>query len=73
MHDDEEITSDELDGLLDTSETLSADRPASGIEVRLYVTVDPATMRELERKAVAQGADLNVVVAAALRSGARAA
>jgi hypothetical protein len=31
------------------------------------------TMQELERKAVAQGADLNVVTAAALRSGAHAA
>lgn len=35
------------------------------------MTVDPETMSELERKAVAQGTDLKVVVAAALRSGAR--
>jgi hypothetical protein len=45
MHDDEEITSDELDRLLDASETLGADRPGDGIGVRLYVTVDPDPMR----------------------------
>lgn len=35
MHDDEEITSDELDSLLDASESLGDPRPAGEIEVRL--------------------------------------
>jgi hypothetical protein len=47
MHDDE-ITSGELDELLDTAQTLAADRPAGGTEVRLYVAVDADTLHELE-------------------------
>jgi hypothetical protein len=73
VHDDEEITSDELDGLLDEAETLSATRPARGTEVRLYVAVDPETLHELEQRAAAEGTDLNAVAADALRAGARAA
>jgi hypothetical protein len=73
MQHDEEITSDELDGLLDDAETLSAARPAQGTEVRLYVAVDPQTLHELEQRAAAQGTDLNAVAADALRAGARAA
>ena len=73
MQDDEEITSDELDGLLDDAETLSAKRPLGGTEVRLYVAVDPQTLHELERRAAGQGTDLNAVAADALRAGAHAA
>ena len=73
MQHDDEITSDEVDGLLDEAETLSATRPADGTEVRLYVAVDPKTLRELEQRAAAQGTDLGVVAADALRLGAHAA
>lgn len=73
MQHDEEITSDELDGLLDEAETLSATRPADGTEVRLYVAVDPQTLHELEQRAAAQGTDLNAVAADALRAGTHAA
>jgi hypothetical protein len=72
MHEDE-ITSDELDAALEDAETLDTDRPPGGVGVRLYVSVDPATLNELERRAAARGADLNDIAADALRAGARAA
>jgi hypothetical protein len=72
QHDDE-ITSDELDGLLGEAPTLSASRPTGGTEVRLYVAVDAKTLHDLEERAMAEGSDLSVVAAAALRNGARAA
>jgi hypothetical protein len=72
MHDDE-ITSDELDDLLDAAETLHVDSAADGTEVRLYVAVDPATLHELEQSAAAQGTDVSVAAAEALRAGAHAA
>jgi hypothetical protein len=72
QHDDE-ITSDELDRLIDETETLSVERPAAGTEVRLYVAVDPDTLQELEQRAAEQGAELTDVAAEALRAGARAA
>lgn len=72
MHDDE-ITSDELDELLDEAETVSAQHPKGGTEVRLYVAVDPDTLHELEQRAAARGTDLNVAAADALRAGAHAA
>jgi hypothetical protein len=70
---DDEITSDEFDVLLDEAETLEAARPATGTEVRLYVSVDAETLHELELRAAADGTDLNAVAANALRAGARAA
>lgn len=70
---DDEITSAELDAALDKAETLAAKYPPDGVEVRLYVAVDPATLRELEQRAAAEGADLSHVAADALRAGARAA
>lgn len=72
MHDDE-ITSDELDELLDKAETLRIDRPADGTQVRLYVAVDPDTLRELEQRAAAKGTDLSSAAADALRAGTHAA
>ena len=72
MHDDE-ITSDELDDLLDAVETLRVGRPAEGTEVRLYVAVDPDTLHELEQRAAATGTDLSAATADALRAGAHAA
>jgi hypothetical protein len=69
----DEITSDELDDLLDQAETLDAARPAAETEVRLYVAVDSETLHELEQRAAARGTDLNAVAASALRAGARAA
>jgi hypothetical protein len=72
MHDDE-ITSEELDHLLHKAETLRVDRVADGTEVRLYVAVDPDTLHELELRAAAQGTDVSVAAAEALRAGAHAA
>lgn len=73
MPHDEEITSEELDELLDDAPTLSVKRPTEGTEVRLYVAVDAETLHDLQERAVAEGRDLSVVAAAALRNGARAA
>jgi hypothetical protein len=72
MHDDE-ITSDELDELLDKADTLRVDHPADSTEVRLYVAVDADTLHELEQRAAATGTDLNAAAADALRAGAHAA
>ena len=72
MHDDE-ITSGELDELLDTAQTLRADRPSDGTEVRLYVAVDAETLHELEQRAAANGTDLTAAAAEALRAGVHAA
>ncbi len=73
MRHDEEITSTELDDLLEEAETPSVTRPENGTEVRLYVAVDPQTLHELEQQASARGTDLNAVAADALRAGANAA
>ncbi|MEA2495590.1 MAG: hypothetical protein QOJ29_3501 [Thermoleophilaceae bacterium] len=70
---DDEITSAELDDLLDQAATVDAARPAAETEVRLYVAVDSETLHELEQQAAARGTDLNAVAASALRAGARAA
>jgi hypothetical protein len=70
---DDEITSAELDAALEEAETLAANHPSGGVEVRLYVAVDEATLRKLEQRAAAEGADLSHVAADALRAGARAA
>jgi hypothetical protein len=72
QHEDE-ITSAELDELLADAGTLDAPRPESGTEVRLYVSVDPDTLHELEQRAASEGTDLNDVAADALRAGIRAA
>lgn len=72
MHDDE-ISSDELDELLDKAETLRVDYPADGTEVRLYVAVDADTLHELEQRAAAKETDLSAAAADALRAGAHAA
>lgn len=69
---DDEITSDELDERLDEAQTVSAKRPPA-TEVRLDLAVDADTLHDLEERAIAEGSDLSVVAAAALRSGARAA
>ena len=70
--DSDDITSDEVDALLDDAETVQADRPAGGTEVRLYVGVDAETLAELEEQASAQGRRLDAVAADALRAGAHA-
>lgn len=72
MHDDE-ITSEELDDLLHKAETLRVERVADRTEVRLYVSVDPDTLHELEQRAAAQGTDVSVAAAEALRAGAHTA
>ncbi len=73
MQHDDEITSDELDALLANTETLDAARPSDATEMRLYIAVDPETLKELQQRAAAQGTDLTVAAANALRAGARAA
>lgn len=69
---DDEITSDELDGLLDDADTLPVDGPAGSTELRLYVAVDSETLNELERRAIATGSAITDTAAEALRTGARA-
>ncbi len=69
----DEITSDELDDLLDEADTLRAARPSEGTELRLHVAVDADTLHELEQQAVTHGTDLSTAAAAALRRGAHAA
>jgi hypothetical protein len=73
MPHDDEITSDELDGLLDEAETLHVTHSADGTQVRLYVAVDSDTLHELEQRAAALGTDLSAAAAHALRAGAHAA
>ena len=73
MQGDDEITSAELDGLLDEAQTLSAGRSADETEVRLCVAVDAQTLHDLQQRAVAQGTDLSAAAAEALRAGAHAA
>lgn len=73
MQHDDDITSDELDGLLDEAETLPIGTPGDRTQVRLYVAIDPETLHELEQRASAQGTDLNAAAASALRAGAHAA
>ena len=73
MAHDNEITSDELDDLLDGAPTLDAGRPEGQTEVRLTVVVDAETLHELELRAAAAGTDLNEAAAGALRAGAHAA
>ncbi len=62
---DDEITSEQLDGLLDDAPTLDADRPQGQTEVRLTVVVDAETLRESELRAAAEGSDLNAAAAGA--------
>jgi len=73
MHHDDEITSQQLDTLLDEAETLDVTRSEELTEVRLYVAVDPDTLHELEQRAAARGTDLNAAAADALRAGTHAA
>lgn len=73
MGHDDEITSAELDDLLDGTPTVDAERPSGQTEVRLTVTVDTETLHELELRAAADGTDLNAAAAGALRAGAHAA
>jgi hypothetical protein len=73
MEHDDEITSVQLDDLLDEALTLDVDRPREGTEIRLTVAVDTATLHELEQRAAAEGTDLNAAAVAALRNGAHAA
>jgi len=68
----DDITSDEVDALLDDAETVHADRPAGGTEIRLYVGVNAETLAELEERAQSQGRRLDAVAADALRAGVHA-
>jgi len=70
---DDEITSEELDDLLDDAPALDADRPQGQTEVRLTVVVDAETLHELELRAASEGTDLNAAAGGALRAGAHAA
>ena len=69
---DDEITSAELDELLDEAETLRVDRTVDSTEVRLYVAVDADTLHELEQRAAAKRTDLSTAAADALRAGVHA-
>lgn len=69
----DEITCEELDGLLVEAPTLDAGRPRDQTELRLSVVVDVETLHELELRAAAEGTDLEAAAAGALRAGAHAA
>jgi hypothetical protein len=71
VHDDE-ITSDQLDGLLDEAETLPADRPTGPTQMRLYIAVDEHTLRALEQRAAKTGTDVVDAASDALRAGVHA-
>jgi hypothetical protein len=73
MEHDDDITSTELDELLESAETLASPRPTAGTEVRLFVTVDAATLHELEQRAEAEGTDVTAIAADTLRTATRAA
>jgi len=73
MEYEDEITSEQLDGLLDDAPTLDAGRPQGQTEIRLTVVVDAETLHELEVRAAAEGTDLAAAAADALRAGAHAA
>lgn len=73
MEHDDEITSEQLDDLLDDAPTLDAGHATGLTEIRLTVVVDAATLHELELRAAANGTDLNAAAAGALRAGAHAA
>ena len=73
MAHDDEITSNELDDLLDDASTLDAGLPEGQTEIRLTVAVDAETLHALGLRAAADGTDLNAAAADALRAGAHAA
>jgi hypothetical protein len=68
-----EITSSELDEVIDEAETLSVGHPADGAAMRIYVGVDSETLHELQRRATETGTDLAAAASEALRAGAHAA
>lgn len=70
-HDD--ITSAELDDLLDTAETIVSPPLVAGTEVRLFVKVDAATLHHLEERAEAEGTDVTAIAADTLRAATHAA
>lgn len=73
MAQDDEITSEALDSLLDLAESLDTTRPIGGTDVGLYMRVDAETLRALELRAASEGADVSAVAAEALRAAVRAA
>ncbi len=73
VHEDDEITSDELDDLVDEAQTLAVGRISGPTEMRLYVTVDAETLHELEQRAAKKGLGVAEAVSDALRASARAA
>jgi len=66
---DDGLTSEELDSLLESAETVEVPRSNGPTEVRLSVAVDAGTLGELEQRAAARGTDLNEVATEALRTG----
>lgn len=73
MEHDDDITSTELDGLLDTAETLAVDRPDGSTQMRLYVPVDAETLQELQQRAQRTGTPITEAASDALRTGTHAA
>jgi hypothetical protein len=70
---DGEITSEELDELLDHADTVDVEPLAGPTEMRLYVPVDADTLHELQQRAADAGTDVAAAAAEALRAGARSA
>jgi hypothetical protein len=61
MDPEEEITSDELDGVLDEAETVTATCPDGPTEVHSHVAADPETLHELEARTASEGKDLSAL------------
>lgn len=73
MEPDDDITSAELDDLLDSAETITSSPPPAGTEVRLLVTVDADTLHHLEQRAQAEGTDVTAIATDTLRAATHAA
>lgn len=73
MEHDDDLTSANLDELLDTVETLSSPGPDAGTEVRLFISVDATTLHHLEQRAESEGTDVIAVAADTLRAATHAA
>lgn len=73
MAHDDDITSAELDELLDSAETLTSTPRGAGTEVRLLVTVDVDTLHHLEQRARAEGTDVTAIATDTLRAATHAA
>jgi hypothetical protein len=69
----DEITSEQLDEVIDELELVETSIPEAGVAVRVPVRVDADTLRAIEERAAREDMDLSHALELALRRGARAA